>query len=94
MLAALELQGAAVGVAMEQAGADRPGSLPAPPDVPLQLLDTPANRRYLAALQEAHTAALTVDQERYGSEDGPAACVLSELVAVVEIEVYGSQSLI
>lgn len=94
MLAVLEVQGAAVGVAMEQAGADRPGSLPAPPDVPLQLLDTPANRQYLAALQEAHAAALAVDRERYGSQDGPAAGAVSELVAAVKIEVFGAQGLI
>ena len=50
LLADLEMQGAAVGVAMEQAGADRPGSLPPPPVVPLQLLDTPSSRRFLEAL--------------------------------------------
>ena len=93
LLADLETQGAAVGVAMEQAGADRPSSLPPPPDVPLQLLDTPANLRYLTALQEAHLAALAVDRERYGSQDGPAAHAVAELVAVVEMEVYGPQGL-
>lgn len=94
LLVDLEAQGAAVGVALEQAGADRPGSLPAPPDVPLQLLDTPSNRRLLATLQEAYSAALAVDRERYGSQDGPAAQAVSELVAMVEMEVYGPQGLI
>ena len=94
MLAALEAQAAAVGVSMEQGGADRPGFLPAPANVPLQLLDTPANRRFLEALQEAHSAALAVDRERHGSQDGPAAHAVSELVATVEMEVYGPQGLI
>jgi hypothetical protein len=57
-------------------------------EVPLHLLDTTANRRYLAALVEAHRAALEVDFERGYGEDGPAQD-LEDLVAEVKMEIFG-----
>ena len=55
--------------------------------VPLHLLDSPANRRLLRALQEAHAAALEVDNER-GIEDG-FADVVEHFAANVATEVHG-----
>lgn len=57
-------------------------------DVPLHLLDTTANRRYLAALTEAHRCAVEVDRERGYGMDGPAE-ILEDMVAEVRMEVYG-----
>jgi len=59
----------------------------AAPDVPLHLLDSPANRRLLRALEEAHAAALEVDRER-GIEDG-FADVIEHFAAGVQTEVHG-----
>ncbi len=56
-------------------------------DVPLHLLDSPANRRLLRALEEAHAAALEVDRER-GIEDG-FADVIEHFAAGVATEVHG-----
>jgi hypothetical protein len=57
------------------------------PDVPLHLLDSPANRRLLRALEEARAAALEVDNER-GIQDG-FADVIEHFAANVETEVHG-----
>ena len=57
-------------------------------EVPLHLLDTPANRRYLSALIEAHQCALAVDIERGYGQDGPAQD-LEDLVCEVRMEVFG-----
>jgi hypothetical protein len=72
-----------------EAGASDPtGRLAAiAPNVPLQLLDSPANRRLLNALLEAHEAALEVDRER-GIEDG-FADVIEHFAAGVQTEVHG-----
>jgi hypothetical protein len=57
-------------------------------EVPLHLLDTPTNRRYLDALVEAHRAALAVDYERGYGNDGPAQD-LEDLVCEVRMEIFG-----
>jgi hypothetical protein len=57
------------------------------PDVPMHLLDSPANRRLLRALEEARAAALEVDSER-GIEDG-FADVVEHFAANVETEIFG-----
>jgi len=59
----------------------------AAPPVPLHLLDTPANRRLLHALEEAHAAALDVDGERR-IVDG-FADVIEHFAAGVQTEIYG-----
>jgi hypothetical protein len=56
--------------------------------VPLHLLDTPANRRYLEALVEAHACALEVDRERGYGNDGPAQD-LEDLCCEVRMEIFG-----
>lgn len=80
-----------VGTLMEQAGAQRPPTLDPPREVPLTLLDTPANRRLLHALQDAHAAALDVDAERGlgRHSDGPVSGMVDSLLAEVESEVSG-----
>lgn len=81
---------ARMGIRLERAGADRPDSLPPRREVPLALLDTPANRRYMRALQTAYEAGKEVDAERYGPhEDGPAAGGVELLMMNVELEVMG-----
>lgn len=82
LAAALALSG------MEEAGASTPQSLPSPESVPLHLLDTPTNRRFALRLREAYEAAREVDQERGYGDDGPAD-YLADLLARVEIEIYG-----
>ncbi len=63
----------------------------AAPLVPLHLLSSPANRRLLRALEEAHAAALAVDEER-GIEDG-FADVIEHFAANVATEVHGPADL-
>jgi len=60
-----------------------------PPDVSLQLRDAPTNWRSLAASREVRSAALTVEQERSGKQDGPAIRFVCALVTAVESEVFG-----
>lgn len=76
---------------LEQAGAVRPRALPQPDDVPLHLLDTPANRRYRDALRVAWEAGLAVDLERYGEKIGTDGCaqVIEMVLADVEMEISG-----
>ena len=83
---------------LEKAGADRPD---APPPafaegVPLRLLNTPANRRYLDLLRETHEAALTVDRERYGADIGTDGMAqrIEDVLADVEEEVGGAVGLV
>jgi hypothetical protein len=64
-----------------------PSPVPTAPNVPLHLLDSPPNQRLLRALEEAHAAALEVDNER-GIEDG-FADVIEHLAAGVATEVHG-----
>lgn len=77
---------------LEQAGAVRPRALPQPDDVPLHLLDTPANRRYRDALQVAWEAGLAVDRERYGERIGTDGCaqVIEMVLRDVEQECFGA----
>ena len=79
-----------MGMGMDQAGAVRSDAMPPVPAVPAALRDTPASRRYLDALREAHAAALDMDAERYGSrEDGPAAGMIELLLSETREEVFG-----
>ena len=64
-------------------------TLPAVSEVPLHLLDTPANRRLLEALREAHAAALEVDRERGYGEEGVISQDIENLLSEVQLEVYG-----
>lgn len=77
-----------MGAKLEHAGAERPETLPPPPDVPLDLLSSTANRRYERALQEAWECALAVDRERGWPEDGPAG-LIEMILHEVRTEVYG-----
>lgn len=76
--------------AAEALGAATPAGVPtrSTEPTPLHLMDTPANRRLLAALVEAHKAALEVDAER-GIHDGFAE-VMESFAAERRDEVYGS----
>ena len=76
---------------LEQAGAQRPAALPTPQAVPLELLDTAANRRYARALREPWEAGLAVDRERYGEKIGTDGCaqVIEMVLADVEMEIGG-----
>jgi hypothetical protein len=56
---------------LRDAGANVPGA-PASAPIPLELLDTPATRRLLDALQYAVECAQTVDRERGWTMDGTA----------------------
>ena len=85
--------GRRMGLRLEKAGADRPG-VPPPSldaDVPLALMDTPANRRYAEALRVAWEAGLAVDRERYGPNIGTDGCaqVIEMVLADVEEELHG-----
>ena len=76
---------------LEQAGAQRPEGHQPPPEVPLHLLNTPANRRYVETLHAAWEAGKAVDRERFGADigtDGPAQAV-ERLLAEAEEELHG-----
>ena len=78
---------------MEKAGADLPVDTDTVRnDVPLHLLDTPANRRYADKLREAWEAGLAVDRERYGADIGTDGCaqMVEMLLADVEQEIGGA----
>jgi hypothetical protein len=55
--------------------------------VPLELLSSPANRRYARALREAYEALQAVETER--GWDSDLSAKLYETLAAVELEVYG-----
>jgi len=77
---------------LDKAGADAPqGTMPRN-EVPLALLDTPANRRYAQKLREAWEAGLEVDRERYGADIGTDGCaqVIEMVLADVEEECFGA----
>ncbi len=74
---------------LEQAGAARPGTLAPRPEIPLELLSTPAAKRYLAALIAAHEAALERDRE-LGYGEGGSAQIIEMLRVDVEQQVYGA----
>lgn len=89
-----ELHDAAIvaGMGMEQAGAERPDSLPSPSSVRLEHLSTPANRQYLGALRAAYDAALAVDRERFGENIGTDGCAqaIELILRDVEQECFGA----
>jgi hypothetical protein len=77
---------------LDRVGAQSPAAVPPPAgDVPLRLMDTPANRRYAEALRVAWEAGLAVDRERYGEAIGTdgAAQVVEMVLADVEAELHG-----
>jgi hypothetical protein len=79
------------------AGARSPHALRRPRyDVPLVLLDTPANRRYASALRAAWEAGLAVDRERYGADIGTdgAAQIIEMVLADVEQEIHGAEGMV
>lgn len=84
----LHIEAAGLLVSLRDAGARMPDGFPSSPNVPLHLLDTPANRRLARALREAYEAAIEVDLERGYGEDGPAEHI-GELLGRVEQEVFG-----
>lgn len=78
---------------LDRAGAQKPQAVPpSRSEVPLELLDTPANRRYLSTLREAWKAGLAVDEERYGKAIGTDGCaqVIEMVLRDVEQEVHGA----
>jgi len=78
---------------MEKAGADVSEDNDTPRnEVPLALLDTPANRHYAQKLREAWEAGLAVDRERYGADIGTDGCaqMVEMLLADVEEECFGA----
>jgi hypothetical protein len=77
-----------LGNEMQMAGAARPDTLPAPPDIPLRLLSSPANRLYAKALRHAYVAGLAVDEERGWGDTGPAR-LLRMLLTDVNEQVSG-----
>ena len=83
---------------LERAGADRPDAPPPSFEsgVPLHLLDTPANRRYLETLRACYEAALAVDRERYGADIGTdgRAQIIEGVLADVEEEIGGPVGLV
>lgn len=60
----------------------------APPETPIALLGSPANRRYVEALRTAVAAAQEVDRERGCLGDGPAE-ILEDMLKAAEFEVLG-----
>lgn len=81
---------------LDQAGAQRPAFVVTPTAVPLELLDTPANRRYALLLRDAWEAGLAVDRERYGESIGTDGCaqVIEMVLADVEEEIGGPVGLV
>jgi len=77
---------------LDKAGADAPQGTTPRNEVPLALLDTPANRRYAQKLREAWEAGLAVDRERYGADIGTDGCaqVIEMVLADVEEECFGA----
>lgn len=91
MLEQLQRDLAQLETRLEQVGAQRPLQAPQPVSVPLDKLDTPANRRYAERLREAWEAGLAVDRERYGESIGTDGCaqVIEMVLADVEEEIGG-----
>ena len=75
-------------------GARRPGQAVAADSLPLELLDTPASRRLLAALEEAQKAGEALDRERGWLHDGEPCGwgeMLGGMVLTLRVEVEGPQ---
>ena len=90
----LHMDGAAALTRLRAIGAPMPNKTPPAPVVPLELLDTRANRHLLRVLEEAVEAAQRVDQERGNFDpdepyDGPATLPIVEILARVQLEVRG-----
>lgn len=80
--------------ALSAAGVEAPqgGAKVAALEVPLRLLDTPANRELLSALRAAAAAGAAVDVERGWTQDGEPCGwgeMLAGLAAKVEVEIHG-----
>ena len=78
---------------LDRAGAAPPQVVaPSRYEVPLHLLDTPANRHYADALRVAWEAGMAVDRERYGKDIGTDGCaqILEMVLADVEQEIGGA----
>lgn len=97
-LTQLHLDAAAALTSLREAGAARPNAVMPPKPVPLELLNTAANRRLAYCLRMALEAAQEVDKER-GSfiaaepYDGPCTLPIAELLSKVELEIGGPEGL-
>lgn len=76
---------------LDRAGALKPEAVAVRHEVPLHLLDTPANRDYTEKIRVAWEAGLVVDRERYGERIGTdgEAQILEMLLADKEMEIGG-----
>jgi hypothetical protein len=81
-----------LGNEMQQMGAARPATLPLPPEIPLRLLSSQANRQFAQALRKAYEAGTMVDWERGWEDTGPAQ-ILKMMLFDVETQVFGAQGL-
>ena len=81
---------------LEMAGAQKPAQVSTRFQVPLEMLNTPANRDYTAKLRVAYEAGLIVDRERYGERIGTdgEAQILEMLLADKEMEIGGAVGLL
>lgn len=61
-------------------------------DIPLHLLNTPANRAFADALREAQTAAAAVDRERGVKPEEGTSSLMAYFADQVEAEIYGPAS--
>ena len=93
MLSELAEAAAAASVSMEAAGAALPSGAPQGLQVPLELLNTPASRKYARLMREAYEAAREVDHERGYGDDGPAD-VLEGFAEAAEMDVCGPAGLL
>ena len=84
------LTGAAALCALRDAGAPMPEEIEPAPAVPIDLLNTRATRRFVAALEAAIEAAREVDRERHPeADDDVTGFGLVELLVKWREEVYG-----
>lgn len=85
----------ALGILINALGARRPGLQVSRDTLPLELLNTPATRDLVAALETAHTIACQVDEERgWVDEDGEAIGfgeTLGGMLLGLRREVYGAK---
>jgi hypothetical protein len=77
-----------LGNEIESAGGARPPRMNVPPDIPLRLLSSEANRRYARLLRQAHEAGAAVDEERGWGDTGPSQ-LLRMLLKDVDEQVFG-----
>jgi hypothetical protein len=76
---------------LEEAGGQNTSTLNTQhlPGVPLEILNTPASRRYARAMQEAAAACKEMEEERYGKGCDGFAEMLQQWADEAETEVYG-----